>query len=314
MDRLDDILNISAIFDIRAETLAANLLAHADEVMEDFDIDQIIIAPKGNQRRRIGRDVEEIKRKYFDNDSVLMLHINRKGLFDTLPQNLFIRLDETYKHAKEKTKAINHQIAEARKFFLPFEQAIFHSRIRVEQLEQKYTETFPKFIHDIWGLSEFEGCLSDRQRFLLCYIIPEAHRMVGDWQLTGLIFEAILQKPVNLNFVPPVELSRAEEAGIANGSKLGADIVLGDTFQDDIPALEVIIKGITNRDLPDFMPEGINRRLLEDLLYSYFLPLDLFVITKIEVTEDSKGFTFGNAILGYNIQFKEQNHSNKSLR
>lgn len=301
MEKLDDILTISTNFDVRTETLAASLLAQADDTIDGFGLDQIVVAAKGNAKRRYARDVAGVRKKYYDHDTALLISTNRKGIFDTLPKRLFLRLDDQYENAKARTKAIEKQILEARKFFLPYEQAIYHPRIEAEQIEQKYTEQFPEFIKELWGLPEFEDCLDDRQRFLLSYLLPEAYRLVGNWQLTGLCFEAILQKPVNLHFIPPMELDIANSETPAFQMRLGIDAVVGDTFKDDMPALEVIVKGITNQDLPDFLPGGTKRRILEELLYSYFVPLDIPVITKILVTEDSMGFELDTAVLGYNV-------------
>lgn len=77
---------------------------------------------------------------------------------------------------------------------------------------------------------------------------------------------------------------------------------MGELFRDDIPALEIGIEGITLTELQDFLPGGKHRRLLEELLYSYFLPLDVTIVTRIGVTEDAWGFTFGQAVLGYNAK------------
>ncbi len=306
---IKEILGISATFDIKVETLASTLLAQADGALKDFNLDQIVVAAKGNARRRVGGDVEEVKRKYYDHEVALMILANRKGLFDTLPQGLFLRLDEDYEDAKARTRAITQQIKEARKFFLPFEQAIYHARIEADQIEQKYTETFPEFIHKIWGFPEFEDCLSDRQKFLLCYLIPEAYRVVGDWKLTELIFEAVLQKPVSIEFIPPLELEIPNSDVPACEMRLGDNAIVGDAFRDDMPAMKVIVKGITYLDLIDYLPNGNGIKLLEQLLYSYFIPLDVPIVTSIVVTEDTLGCTLGNDFLGYNteLQLTEDN-------
>ena len=255
MEALEDILEISANFDIRLETLAATLLAQAEGQLKDFGLEHIVVEPIGSAKRRYRRDVDVLKKKYYATDEALLLQANRKGLFDTLPQELFLRLDEAYDSPKARTKAIAQQIKDARKFFLPFEQAIYHPRIEAEQIEQKYTESFPAFIYEVWGLDAFDDCLTDRQKFLLCYLLPEAYRVVGNWKLTGLCFEAVLQKPINLKFVAPVNLKSPNKEIVANEMRLGDDAILGDEFQDDMPALEVEIKGVTYSDLPDFLGE-----------------------------------------------------------
>ncbi|MEK7256680.1 MAG: hypothetical protein AAB316_18140 [Bacteroidota bacterium] len=285
----------AAIFDIKAETAAAAMLAQDEEL----HVEQIIIAPKGTARRRSSHEIKEIKKRYFEFEEVWQMEINRKGLVDTLPENLFLRVDEAYPDSVAKAKAFARQMEEARKFFLPFEQATYQPRIETEQLEQQWVEGFPAFIEQIWGLPYFGDCLSARQRFLLCYLLPEAHRITGDWTLTRLCFEAVLRKVVNLNFVaPPVY----EIPGDSQTMDLG-DLVLGESFKDDIPALEISVEDVTLAELDDYLPGGKRRRVLEELLYNYFLPLDTAVITRINVSEDAWGFVFGQAVLGYNVRF-----------
>lgn len=302
MEALEDILEISANFDIRLETLAATLLAQAEGQLRDFGLEHIVVEPIGSAKRRYSGDIEVLKKKYYATDEAILLRANRKGLFDTLPQELFLRLDEAYDSPKARTKAIAQQIKDARKFFLPFEQAIYHPRIEAEQIEQKYTEGFPDFIHKIWGLDNFDDILTDRQKFLLCYLLPEAYRVVGNWQLTGLCFEAVMQKPINLRFTAPMQLENPKKDIPADEVRLGDNAIIGNEFQDDMPALQVEIRGVTYPDLPDYLEDGKNRRILEDLLYSYFIPLDIPVTTKIVVTEDALGFNLGEAVLGYNIE------------
>lgn len=302
MENVEDILSISAIFDIKVETLAATLLAQAEGNLKDFGLEQMVVAPKGSDKRRYSNDVEKVKRKYYDHDIALLLEANRKGLFDTLPEHLFVRMDEAYESPKARTRAFIQQRKEARKFFLPFEQAIYHPRIETEQLEQKYTEGFPDFIHKVWGLDEFDDCLTDRQKFLLCYLLPEAYRTVGDWNLTGLCFEAVLQKPIDIRFVAPKQLENPTKNITASDMRLGEDSIVGDSFMDDMPSLEVYVRAVTYNDLPDYLEDGKKRKILEKLLYSYFIPLDIPVTTKIVVTEDALGFDLGEAVLGYNIK------------
>lgn len=303
MKEADDIFTVFADFDIRAETLAATLLAYGDDSKEGFTLEQTILAPLGSMARRAGNDVAGVRKKYYDHETALLIEVNRKGLFDTLPPQLFLRTDEEYDTPKDRTKAFTQQIKDARKFFLPYEQAMFLPRIEAEQLEQKYTESFPDFVNELWGLPDFADCLSQRQQFLLCYLLPEAGRVVGNWDLTGLCLEAMLQKPIDLRFSAPLKLDMPETNLTNESISLGTDAILGNSFQDDIPVLEVYIKGITNQDLPDYLPTGKRRRLLEELLYSYFIPIDVPVITHIVVTDDAMDFTLGKVILGYNTKF-----------
>ncbi len=294
MKELKD-LRTATLFDIKAETVAATMLAQD----ADLHVEQLVISPRGAGKRRSNHEVREIRKRQYDYDEVWLIEINRKGLFDTLPENLFLRIDDDYPDSKAKAKALDQQIIEARKFFLPFEQAMYQPRIESEQLEQQWTEGFPAFIEKIWGFPAFADCLTHRQRFLLSYLLPEAHRISGDWVLTRLCFEAVLRKEVTLKFMEPITYEIPSDTQTMD---LG-DLVIGESFRDDIPALEVSINGVTLNDLDDYLPDGKRRRVLEELLYNYFLPLDATVVTRINVTEDAWGFTFGQAVLGYNVRF-----------
>ncbi|HKL03614.1 MAG TPA: hypothetical protein VJ911_08060, partial [Cryomorphaceae bacterium] len=151
MSELNDIRKISANFDIRAEALAVNLLKNSKDLSENLSIEQLLISPIGDRKRRVENDVQEVKKRYFEQDTALQINVNRKGLFDTLPENLFLKTNVFQDSPKKRTQAIEEQIKEARKFFLPFEQAAYQAKIEIEQVEQKYTERFPEFFERIWG-------------------------------------------------------------------------------------------------------------------------------------------------------------------
>lgn len=301
MEDFSEVQSISTLFDIRVESLAAALLSWSAETSDELSLDQVIVSPQGALKKRSNYEVKSIRKKQYEDESVLFIEVNRKGLFDTLPEGLFLRTEEEYDNPKERARSFDRQKKDARKFFLPFEQALFHPRIQAEQLEQEWTEQFPGFFQQIWDLKSFEDYLDDRQRFLLCYLLPEAHRVAGNWELTGLCFEAVMQKPVDLGFVAPFVYSISETAALTDEYQLGEGGVIGESFRDDMPALEVRVRGITLKELPDYLPEGGKRKVLEELLYSYFLPLDIQPLTRIIATDDAWGFIFGEAVLGYNV-------------
>ena len=304
MTKKQDITSINALFDIKAESLAARLLNLASEKGKRFEIDQILIAPQGDAKRRSHFEVGAVKKKEYGNEEVFQLEIHRKGLFDSLPQGLFLRKDDSKKDAKARARETERQIKEARKFFLPFEQAAYLPRIDAERLEQKWTEHFPPFIEKIWGLNQYQGILNNRQKFLLCYLLPEAYRIVGNWKLTGLCFEAVLNKPVDLSFVKPLEYSVPKTEESEREAYLGGEFILGDSFRDDVPALEITVKGITKSELPGYLEGGDNLRILKELLFSYFIPLAVPVVLDFEVTADSWEQSLGESFVGFNTRIE----------
>ena len=300
MGKIKEVKRLSALFDIKVETLAATLLENKEEATE-FTLENILVAPIGSQHRRARQDIEDIKKKYFEYEEALMFKINRKGFYDTLPERLFLKLDSEFDTPKKRTKELRRQEAEARKFFLPYEQATFHPRIEIELFEQKYSNTFPDFIQRLWGLEKFKGKLTNAETFLLCHLIPEAYRVVGNCELTTLIFQTILKKPVELNFKAPEYLTIAKKKVEGSEMRLGEDSIMGDSFRDEFPLLEICIKGITTTDLFDFLPQGDRRLIIEDLLCAYFIALDVPYKITLDVTEDSLGFYLGDSVMGYNM-------------
>jgi hypothetical protein len=297
----DELYATHALFDLRVETLAAALIDRRGAKEDQFTQDEIIVAPIGSEGRRYGYEVAKIKKKHYYDETALLLEVNRKGIFDTLPDRLFLHLDEPYESPKAKTRAIRQQISEARKFFLPFEQSIYLTRIEIDRWEQKWTQNFPDFIKRLWGLDKFKDVLDKRQQFLLCYLLPESYRVVGNWTLTGFCFEAVLRKPIDLNFIAPLTYEPEEEGPPLSERNLGEDTLLGSQFKDDVPALEVCVRGVTTTELPDYLETGRQKKILEHLLYSYFLPLDIAVVTRIQVTEDSWSNELGQFHVGFNF-------------
>lgn len=289
----------SPLFDIKAESLAATLMGKPWEG-EKLSIDNILMAPVGDLKRRSGKDVSKIRTRYFDHEDVLQIDTNRKGFYDSLPPHLFHKLDKGMDTPKKRTGAFVRQEAEARKFFLPFEQATFTPRIETELLEQKYFDSFPPFIKTIWGLDAYSHLLTKRQEYLFCHLLPEAYRVVGDWKLTELIFETAVGKPIRLRFVPPEEIALKSEQANSQELRLGEDTVLGNSFRDEFLRMEVVVKGVTAAELDDFLPYGRTRAIIEDLLCSYFIPLDVPYRIVLEVTSDSLGMTLGENVLGFN--------------
>ncbi len=292
-----DVIDIEALFDIRVETLANALLDRSAQ----FQQRQIVIEPLGLDRRRSEREVRDIRLKHYQEETVLHLRIHQKGLFDTLPMGLFIETDEQDTPLK-RTRKIKRQTKQARKFFFPFEQLIYHPLIAIDRLEQTWTDRFPKFIESLWGLDDFRDYLDERQTLLLCHVIPHAQRIVGDWGMTASVLRAVMRKPIALHWSEPMTFAfPAVKENSVEDITLGFDTILGDAFQDDSPTLEVQVRGITYNELKDYLPDGKSMYLLEQLLYSYFIPLEVHVVTKVYPTDDAWSGELDRTILGYNV-------------
>ncbi|MBP6185173.1 MAG: hypothetical protein KA479_09550 [Saprospiraceae bacterium] len=297
-------LEYKAIFDIRPEALAASILAQDDSL----SLEQIVLAPVGPARRRSGPEIQQIQKRFFPEMEVWQISMARKGLFDGLPEGLFLRTEEDYPSKIEKSKAITRQIQDARSFFLPFEQVLYWPRIEAEQLEQKWADHFPNFLSQLWGLDMFGDLLDDRQRFLLCYILPLSFKVAGNWPLTALCFQSVLGKEVTIDFTAPVELPIPQSDSDPSNMRLGESVILGEFFRDDLPVLQVHIHQVALDELDGYLEGGGIHRVLEELLYSYFIPIEVPVITRIHLYEGDRGVYVGHSVLGIGTILDKRDH------
>lgn len=302
MKQDSNILSIDSNFDLKLESFASEIMRQSKLTRKELKLEEIIVNPLGPLKRKSAYEVREIREKQTEIERVLYINVNRFGLFDNLPEKLMVQSLGEEESAIVKTQSNTRQIKEARKFFLPFEQAFYLPQIHMEELEQEWTEHFPNFIDEIWELDQYKDCLDQRQNFILIHIIPEASRLVGNWDLIGLCFEAVLSKPVNINFENNKEIKIPKSENSMTIDLGSEDAFLGESFFEDIPNLIISIYGVMLHEVESFLPLGKNRRLLEQVLYSYFIPLDLIPFTNIEVTNDTWGFELGQAYLGYTIQ------------
>lgn len=304
-------------FDISIEVFAAQLME-----LYDLDVQQIVVRPKGLARRKGEKEVAAIQKGYdtFEDRPLYYVDVNREGLFDALPILFFLpeqargRGDEDVE-AKEIAARINDKIAEARKFFLPFEQAFYHTRISIELWERTFSATLSASLEDFWRLQAFLPYLDEQQKATLLYFLPITHCIAGDWVLAKFCFEAILKKTVCIEPIAPPIYPIPETAILDMGkATLGEDFVIGSTFFDGISAIKILIKGVAPNELESFLWEwkedneksfeGSNKKLIEELLCTYFLPLEASVQLDIEpIADPKKDFSLSGtdsySILGY---------------
>jgi hypothetical protein len=298
----ESIIPVKALFDIRAEAFIAMMSAH---YTANTQLEQWMLVPIGAYKKRSATDVAEIYSKPYNEETVYHVKTNRKGMFDGLPQGLFLDLEGDYETAMQRTLAFERQTAEARKFLLPFEQAIYMPGVAAEILEQHLTETFPTFLESFWGLDRYRDCLDERQRQILYHLLPETHRITGDWALTRMCFELILQYPILIRFTAPKEYVNPQGEIAAAELSLGDDAVVGDRFEDDIATIEVAVCNVPQSKISCFLEDGMDRKLLEEVLYGFFLPLEAAVETLILIQEADMGFELGKSTLGYDTKFKK---------
>ena len=286
---------------MRAEVLASLLMDQ-----HTLKAEQFVMRPAGTLTRRSGRDVMAIAESfsYKNHQEELLYYIDtsREGLYDTLPELLFLDVDEKYEDDIDRAEQLAKQEVAARNFLLPFEQLFAVLRIDTANLERKSEQKLPRFLRKLWSLQAFEDCLDEKQVLTLLYLLPVAHRFIGQYDTIAACFESVLGNKVSITSAPPPQYKIPPNQQAALGEVgLGEGFVLGDTFTDNIPSLTLTIKNVVPEEIDDYLKGGKKRKVLEELLILHFFPIEMDFQIEVEADKTRSLFEMGSpqSIMGY---------------
>ena len=298
-------------FDIKAEALIGDL-------MEDgLNSDKFITIPDGTFKRRYSRDVgysENIKLE--NGQNILGIHLNRDGLYDSLPEGLFHEKTEAASKqtsgSSGESKKLKAEEKAARKFFLPFENEIFLQGIQLELEERNILGRFAENLFDdiypeFWNLDKSLDRKYVSRMILLLHL---SHLIVGNLSLTAKCLEAVIEEKVSINIrqMKHSQKNYNEDvvASIKNNSlgfiELGTDFICGDNFESWKPIVELHIGPLKNTKIVDYLENGSVSKFI-DCFCEYFVPAELDVVTDILVAHEKQQFSLNEeeegAVLGY---------------
>ncbi|HEX8427327.1 hypothetical protein [Hymenobacter sp.] len=299
--------------DLRLEVVLAELLDYGYQ-FNDFIVRPVSLFAR-RYRRDIGTVTEEETGRWRSSKTAIEVH--REGLYDALPQQLFHhpgdpRPQQGVRAMVEDIQAQRRREKASRLFFLPFEQEFYHFRVLLELEERRYmtnlsAEWYNQVLARFWELS---GQLPVRQVTTLLYLLPLAHRIVGDLPRTQQVFESVLEVPVRLRTVAPLQFApeAIQAAEGASGAmlgqgELGRDLVLSGAYQETLPALEVSLLSLSTAELEVYLaPDTWQARAL-GLLCRYFVAFETDVVFRYEVAPGNESFVLSDegetAVLGY---------------
>ena len=313
MKKLNDIADYvnHLSFDLKAETLIALL-------QKDFiDSKDILVAFDGQLKRKYSKDISKAKVEEFENgEKVITIHLNRDGIYDSLPEDLFHSFSEESllrggEMARDSMKLKNEE-KETRSFFQPFENQMLFQLVNLAAKENLlfnnlYTNLLQGLIPGFWKISkDIPTEYADR----LIRLIPMAHQIVGDRDLTIQAFEFILQEQVTIDFDSSKTQNSPNDTVVSTGGglgecKLGIDTYSGDILEVPTRTIRVSIGPVCRLELIHCLEGGWLTSLLE-CLYSYFLPMELAVDTSMVPGGDHVEFILNEeesnniTYLGYN--------------
>ena len=318
LQEISDRIN-SLPFDLRAEYLIAVLLS------EGISQNDIMIIFDGILRRKWSTDINYAEPDKFDNgDETLSIHLNRTGIYDGLPEALFHSFSDNRNStgddmAKESMK-LKAEEKQFRKFFRPFENEIFSRNVKIASRENNkfqilFSDLIDGFIPGFWKIDKR---IPKRYMSGLTRLIPFAHQVAGDYNLTAMCLEYILDEKVTVEYrnegsgAKEISLSKNKDNDLQGGRvgdvKLGYNMIAGCTPSGFTGRLSVIIGPLKNTEPGDFYHGGPAEMAI-DAFYSYFIPVELDVETKLQADKKENNFVLfskedtgsqGVSYLGYN--------------
>lgn len=297
-------------FDLKAEMLVAVLAE------QEIDQDEILSAFNGQFKRNWSRDIEGSSAENLETgEEILCLHLNRDGVYDTLPELLFHKnLETENQSAAEMAKdsmRLKAEEKESRLFFQPFENEVFLLGVQVAMKENQlfkniYTEFLTGIIPDFWRI---DNDLPENYINRLKKLLPLVYRITGDLDLTAQCLEFIIKESVKISTAAEkadgIDEGNFHNSGILGKCLLGVDTVFGKMVTGFVNRLKFSIGPIVNPETSEFVKNGRMNRFL-DCFYSYFIPFEFDVETKyIFETEQSLFILNDNtdgriSFLGYN--------------
>ena len=292
-------------FDIRAEVFA-RLLAE----QYGLKTHQILFKPTQYFQRWGRKDVLDISEGYsgrLDKDTIC-LEISQESMYDALPEGLFLHPDDRYADDLERVRKLSEQEAAARTFLLPFEQLFYWLRLENEfreaDLEANIEDWWQQQSLRVQHITPSKDAETLEREAIKILMLPYLTEIVGNWSMASQWLSLFLKTEVQVNEIPPpnYDLSEAQQKRLGEGI-LGEDFILGNTFSDGIPSVQILLHHLTAENVSQFLPCGKQRMLLEEELLSLLLPVETHYEIELGVETASTDFYLDNAqncnILGY---------------
>lgn len=290
-------------YDIRAEVIANELL-ESNSVVPD----EITISNHGQFSRAHRSDVlgAAIQDDNYDKQEFLNIQLSRDSMYDALPEGFVHSLNENNadKSVGQMIREHKHQKrqeAEARNFFTPFENEIFHYRTKIESVERdflyKLNGSKPlEFFYDFWGLPHIYPAILV-SKFI--QLLPYAYKIVGDIDLACRCLASIIEEKVSFTTTTSKEYSDEGEQVILGENRLGVDFISGNNYMDYSLYVTIEIGPIVNKPFHNYINNG-EIKIFIDCFYEHFFPMEVEIKTVLLMNEQTEEFNLSKEpVLGF---------------
>lgn len=302
---IEDLLSIvdPFHFDIKVEALISALITENPQFANRF-----VMSNQGQFSRTYRREILDYEIVDFKSDNLpyLLLNIAKDSIYDTLPEGIFHypKSDKIGKEVTEMTKDYRKQKkeeADARKFFMPFENEFWINAINRDLVENELLHSFSRvkpfdFFYEFWKLDKNIPTIFVAK---LVKLLPYVYQIVGNLELTAKCLSYILEEDVVYEEVGYKELSESEQNSLLGETNLGLNMILGSSYMDYSLYVQFTIGAIKNGNSVSYFYDGEIRKFI-NLFYEYFLPIEVETKTIITLLKEEEEFFIShpNMMLG----------------
>lgn len=290
-------------YDIRAEIIANELIEN-----NALASDEIVISNVGQFSRSYRSDILEalIQDDNYSKRDCLTLNLSRDSMYDVLPEGFVHSLKENNadKSVRQMIKEHKHQKKqenEARNFFTPFENEIFHYRTKIESVERdflyKLNGSKPlEFFYDFWGLPHtYPSVLVSK----FIQLLPYTYKIVGDIDLSCKCLANIIEEKVQYSTTSSKEYSDQREQISLGENRLGVDFICGNNYMDYSLNVTIEIGPLINKSFENYIHNGKIKAFI-DCFYEHFFPMEAEIKTILLLHQETEEFNFNKQpVLGY---------------
>lgn len=282
---MNDFEAVNKFPDIKAEILLVELLSNDNC---NRNIDNLRIYPIGSFNKDVSADLCKISENSAEHEtSILQADTRRNGIYDALPHGLVhTSTVESELSSVQKIKQSRLEEQNARKFLKPFDYAINHQRLLLEQEERKIFTGFPDdsrhLLFDMmWESARHD--FTDYQKSLLFSILPNSHTIIGNLDMTASVMSTMIGNTVRIQKSRTTKDHVADNVSTTLGSLVLAEtsaLAITSEIVEDV--YEIMVSDIPGEESELFLPRGQKTKALE-LLSQYLLPMEYDFILTLDV-------------------------------
>jgi len=279
--------------DFRAEVIASNL------VEQGYDWSRIILTREGAAKRLYAKDIEEITLQFSENDfsDYLQIKTNKEGIYDILPEGLFhqtlkTRYNKDKEDALEEIKIHREEEFFARKFFQLFEIELDRVLVDISLFETKYDRriSHPNYIEIFFQYWPILKLLEREQAILFLHTLPILYKIRNNFSDIEESLSLILDVPVRVKQIKLLnkEADKSFESRL-DMHRLGVDFVLGNTFDDGLYDIKLVIGPISAKRMNFFLKPSLGDTIL-NMLCGLFFSGNVFIIREFRLIPEDANF------------------------